>query len=367
MIRAGSVLLAIVFWAMSSAASQEPPLTALLDTYLKGDYDASVATAAAQDLGPMRLRFVQDVPVWISADSPNVGHRGAAAAAFLLELTYARLETDWFRLADLIEAVCVNLRRLGPPTTFERAWHTASIALAGRARARLWLLGEAATLPDQPVPQRALSRKPDAPPVHLMHGLERFPDDPHLQLARIVAWTWGRDDELIRNASDDAERAARRQRPTSSQQLAIAALRPLVNDPAVGDEAQLRTGQLQFAIGLYADALQSFERAGQRASSSVVRYLASFLSGRALEALQQPERALRAYQDALAMQPDAESAAVALASLQFVRDDREHALTLMQRTFDRPAKRADPGRLVGYGSYMHWPELRASLRAELQK
>jgi tetratricopeptide (TPR) repeat protein len=361
------VLLALGLWAVSSAAGQEPPLTALLDSYLKGDYDAAVAAAAARDLGPMRLRFVQDVPLWIGGDAPNAGRRGAAAAAFLLELTFARLETDWLRLADLIEAACVNLRRSGPPTTFELAWHRASVALAGRARARLWLLGEAATLPDQPVPQRPPSRKPDAPPAHLMHGLERFPDDPHLHLARIVAWTWGRDDELIRNVSDDSERAERRQRPKSSQQLAIGALRPLVDDPAVGDEAQLRTGQLQFAIGLYADALQSFERAGKQAGSPPVRYLASFLSGRVLEALQQPERAMRAYEDALAVQPDAESAAVALASLQFVRDDREHALTLMQRTFDRTATPTDPGRLVGYGSYMHWSELRAGLRAELQK
>ena len=169
------MLLALGLWPVSSAAGQEPPLTALLDSYLKGDYDAAVAAAAARDLGPMRLRFVQDVPLWIGGDAPNAGRRGAAAAAFLLELTFARLETDWLRLADLIEAACVNLRRSGPPTTFELAWHRASVALAGRARARLWLLGEAATLPDQPVPQNAPSRKLDAPPAHLMHGLERFP------------------------------------------------------------------------------------------------------------------------------------------------------------------------------------------------
>ncbi len=46
----------------------------------------------------------------------------------------------------------------------------------------------------------AAAAKNEPPQVtHLMHALERFPDDPQFQLSRVVAWTWGRDGEPIRN------------------------------------------------------------------------------------------------------------------------------------------------------------------------
>src|SRR5688572_5699883 len=77
-------------------------LTVLLDTYYAGNYEQAVAKAAAlPDLGPLRLRFVQDTPGWINADPANVDKRRAAVAAFLIELTTARLESDWGRLSDL--------------------------------------------------------------------------------------------------------------------------------------------------------------------------------------------------------------------------------------------------------------------------
>jgi hypothetical protein len=112
-------------------------VAAMLDTYYQGRYDEAIAKAAAlPDLGPFRLRFVQDSPVWVNADPAQIDRRRAAAAAFLLELTAARLESDWGRFADLIEWTCVQLRTTATPTEFEHAWHSASHALAGRIRSR---------------------------------------------------------------------------------------------------------------------------------------------------------------------------------------------------------------------------------------
>ena len=85
--------------------------------------------------------------------------RRAAVAAFLLELTHARLESDWLRLADLIEWMCLDLRAGRPAPEFERAWHQASVALAGRARARLWLLGEFAVPHQKPMRVSGNSRR----------------------------------------------------------------------------------------------------------------------------------------------------------------------------------------------------------------
>ena len=61
----------------------------------------------------------------------------------------------------------------------------------------------------------------------------------------------------------------------------------------------------------------------------------------------------------------AESATVALTSLQFMRDDRDAAVSAIERVFGRKPVAADPGRLMGYGSFMRWPDLKAAMRKAL--
>src|SRR5215207_3850890 len=107
--------LALVFGEGTRA--QGIDVVGMLGTYADGRYDEAVASAATlQDLSPFRLRFVQDTPRWVNADPARIEARSAVAAAFLLELTAARLETDWGRLADLIEYTSVQLRTTGPPS-----------------------------------------------------------------------------------------------------------------------------------------------------------------------------------------------------------------------------------------------------------
>jgi len=347
--------------------AQQPALAALLDTYLHGRYDEAVRQAAAiEDLGPLRVRFVQDVPGWVRRDPAAVEQRRAAAAAFLLELTRARLESDWGRLADLIEFECVDLRSGAVTPSFELAWHRASVALAGRARARLWLLGEYAVLSHQKPRQRPPNSKPDPNPKHLMHALERFPDDPQLQLARIVAWTWGRDQEPIRNTRERDEDDRRFfPRAATPQVEAVRALEALAANEAVGAEAVVRIAQMRLAMAQPKAALEAADQAAARGMAPQIRYLAALLAGRALEALDRPDEAARNYRTALEIVPRADSASIALGSLQFVRDDREHAVALFGQAFNPAPSIVDPGRLIGYGSFMHWPELQTALRAEL--
>jgi tetratricopeptide (TPR) repeat protein len=340
-------------------------LTSLLDAYYTGNYDEAVAKAAAlPDLGPLRLRFVQDTPAWINADPAKIDQRRAAAAGFLVELTGARLESDWGRLSDLIEWTCAQILRAGPPTAFERRWHMATTALAGRARVRLWLLGPYARLPHQ----KPLNRKPqkDDPPSprHLLHAIERFPDDPEFQLARVVAWTWGRDSEPIRNRGTDwRDNPNLQSRP--AQLEAVTAFLPLLEIPAVAAEAHLRTGMIFVTVGDHAAALRSFEAAQPVAQTSQLRYLSHFLAARSLEVLQRPDDAMAQYQRALDILPGAESGTIALASLLFTRDQADASISMINTSFEKHNTAADPGRLVGYGFYLHWPEIKAAMRAEL--
>ena len=344
-------------------------LKGLLDEYLKGDYDAAVLKAASvTDLGPLQLRFVQDVPAWIAADPEKAEARRAAAAALLIEFAAARYESDGYRFLDLIEWMCIQLRAAGPPTEFERVWHAASHALAGRSRSRTWMLGEYARLPQQK-PSTAKPSDPQHPPAeHLKHALERFPDDPHFQLSRLVAWTWGRDSEPMRNGGDRVREIIEgvNGRARSAPQLdAVVALEPLTKIPAVAAEAWVRTGIMQFVIGDFAAALKSFEAAQPVATETSMKYLAHFYAGRALEASSRTDSAIDEYRRALEIVPDAESATVAMTSLQFARDERDDAIAQINRVFNKRPGPPDPGRLVGYGSFIRFDKLKHDLRTSV--
>jgi len=343
-------------------------LTAILDTYYQGSYDEAVAGATAlPDPGPLRLQFVQRTPAWIAADPANAGKRRAVVAAFLVELAAARQETDWGRLSDLIEWTCTHvLRAGGPPAAFERSWHLATTALAGRARVRVWLLGPYARLPHQK--PRKPSKDDPPSPMHLLHAIERFPDDPQFQLARVIAWTWGRDNEPIRNLRRSwLDNPNLRQSSRPAQLEAITAYEPLLAVPAVAAEAWIRTGLVHITVSDHAAALKAFEAARPIAAATPLKYLSHFLAARSLEMLNRHDEAIVEYTNALAIVPAAESATVALASLQFLRGEHDASVALIDKTFAKTTTITDPGRLTGYGFYLHWPEIKAAMRAELEK
>ena len=360
--------LALVVFGLMTVQPQSFDLKAMLDVYARGDYDRAVQMAPA-DLGPLQLRFVQDGPAWINADPARADQRRAVVAAFLLELAEARYESDGHRFLDLVEWMCMQLRAAGPPTEFERAWHAASHALAGRSRSRTYLLGEYARLPHQK-PSTAKPSDPQHPPArHLMHALERFPDDPHFQLSRIVAWTWGRDGEPLRNAADRVRDAleGRGNGRVAPQMEARVALEPLMRIPEVAAEAHVRAGLIYFTVRDYAGAVREFEAAQPIATEPAMKYLAHFNAGRALEAASRIDSAIDEYRRALEIIPGAESATIAIAGLQFGRDEREEAIERIDSVFNHRPSGTDPGRLVGYGSFFRWPALRSALRAELPR
>ena len=93
---------------------------------------------------------------------------------------------------------------------------------------------------------------------------------------------------------------------------------------------------------------------------------AHWLLGRLREHEGKMEQAIAAYQQALAIIPDAESATIALTSLQFARDDRDAAVVAIDRVFNRKPGPPDPGRLMGYGTFLHWDDARSALRSEVR-
>ena len=93
---------------------------------------------------------------------------------------------------------------------------------------------------------------------------------------------------------------------------------------------------------------RTFESAQPLARDTALKYLAHFLAGRSLEVLQRQDEAIAQYQRALEIVPNAESATVALASLQFLRGEAEPAIAGINNTFAISAttdRSRTPGRL----------------------
>ena len=132
-------------------------------------------------------------------------------------------------------------------------------------------------------------------------------------------------------------------------------------------EALLRAGLVYFSVGDHGGALHRFTAAQPLASEPELKYLAHFLTGRAMEALDRHDEAIGQYRRALDIVPGAESAVVALASLQFLHNDRDASVSLIDRTFATPTRNTDPGRMIGYGYFLRWPAIQAAMRAELRR
>ena len=345
--------------APSAGRLQEPSTADVLDRYAAGRVqEAVMAVATIPNLTLFTARYPSEALAWVGTGDDAVRRR-RAAATFVLELTRSRLDSDWRLLRDIMEWTCADLRAAGPADDFERAWHDAALALAGRARDRIWLLGDVPYLPGQKPPRR---REGSESPAHLLHVAERLPESPSIRLEWIMAWTWGRDREPTRNV--EAGRIpvilGRRER----QLDAVAALKPLTDDPVVGAEASLRVAYLQFLLNDHPGALARASGVAAKSAPPAARYVAHVIAGRALEAMQQREPARGAYERALTVVPAAESASLALAALRLTSDDGADTSALIDRALVRTRDGDDPWRLFLYGSFRYWPDRLRALRTE---
>jgi tetratricopeptide (TPR) repeat protein len=350
-------------------ATDDISAAGLLDTYIGGRFDEAVATAAAiDDADDVRAAIEREAPAWIEAVPSDAARRQLAVAAFALEVTHARMERDWRKLWSILEWSCDLLRRSGPPTDRERTWHLAAIAVAGRARdfGRLVV--------DRPPPwTTAPARSLDIPTLrryagttgHLGHMLQRFPDEPRVLFATALLAVAPFEGEATRNPS----RAMTTDHAAMQQQgrlRALAFLNALRADPRLEAEAHVRAGHIHYAMGSYSSAL-GLERLAQRtAADSATKYLAHLFAGRIHLALRQPPEAAREFEHAIAIAPRAQSAILALSTLQATSDTTIPSLTLLRQSLDNRDRFADPWRLFGYGDYVRWPARQAAMREALR-
>jgi tetratricopeptide (TPR) repeat protein len=339
-------------------------VTPLLDLYLHNRSDEAIAGAAsARDAAQFAQALIKQGPGWIAAEAPHERRR-LAVAAFALEVTQARVETDWHLLFPLLEWSCQMFKTAGAPSEGERLWELGVISVGGRARdfGRLGLSPPQADAMLEQETLESLSAKHNRF-GHLSHAAERFPGDARILLAAAVAASARFDAEPTRNASDLARQAFEARRAERVHVLAL--FEPLRLRPEVAAEALMRAGHIHYDLGNLVPAL-SLERAAQQAAPPPdIAYLAHFIAGRILVDLHRLDEASAEFEAALKTRPRAQSAAFALAAMRASAPVSE-AAGLLRPALESHDAFDDPWRLYGYGDYLRWAEARAALRRALQ-
>jgi len=363
----------------SRSLPQEQATTALLNRYLAGDFESTVASVARRDDFDGLLKDLdQSGAAWADGGPPaERSRRALAAATFALESARVAADTgDWkwvqqIRLnapgtvhlpgmgnqassaADaiwwktppkLVEWGCALLRRDAEPSVDERIWHLAAVATVERAGDFEFLVGS---------PWEARGNVKDEF-EHLAHVIARFPDEPRFALAQAIAiefHTWRDGFRLARAAAFDPSDAIR-------------AFDHMSKDEAIGPEASLRLGYLRLRTNRVDDALSLFSHVQSVTRDRYLVYLAHYFSGQALEQRNRPGDAEREFRSALATVPRAQSATLALAALLVRSSHSTEAAALVDGSLTTPLAE-DPWRGYESADDRFWPALITRLHADI--
>ena len=189
----------VVGVALAHPAPQVLSASALLEIYSGGAYDEALAAVANITDFPA---FAADLkvmgPAWTPASAPaSVPRRQAVLAAFALEAARTRVVVEesgrpspsrqWPAARELVEWACGNLRGAKTvPDEIVRLWLLASMSLALSAHDWVFLSQVPQTLKQTEFGAR-LAREHGSNTQHLRHARERFPDEPRLRLAEVLA------------------------------------------------------------------------------------------------------------------------------------------------------------------------------------
>lgn len=334
-----------------------PTVVDLLERYDRGDHDGAVsAFRNAQDARALARQLDRSAELWAARPgSPDtVERRRLVAAVFALELASLRRDTYFDFLREAIEKACARLRQ-GRTTAAERLWHLAVVAIASGAKDKALILGEA------PSWAREVVSGGSRYFAHADHAARRFPDEARFRFAEAVVADFPGLVEPNRDAPSVVNAIAKERGLRSIQ-----ALKPFLDDPAVGAEAHLRTGHLYYCLANPRTAASHFQTALQRSHDPYIQYLSHFFVGRMFETSGRRVDAATAYRNALSVLPQTQSATMALAATLFLDQKPNEAYELLDASFTAQHRPVDPWRVFAHGDHRFLPQLVAELRAHIR-
>ena len=342
------VSLCIAFASLTSRA-QAPAAPApglspaeAISLYARGEFDAAVERLETRNL--LVRQFTRALDAWVAqGDAAALPRRKRVAAAFALD-------AGWHATRRLFNVSGTNADPWNAePSDIEKwrfAYNRAQPVLAE------WVVGQLApSKPESLDGLLTLAAVGFAQDGHAWYRLDEvlvpqarklLGDLPRLRLAAAIART-NRDLGTLRVYTWLARIGALRDDtpPNGAARRiggAIKVFIPLLSEPAVAAEVELRIGYLELRHRQWASALARFESARLNSTDAVVRATADYFAGWVHEQLGQSTEAIEAYRRAHAFTPVMRNLTTRLSSLLFLRGERSEAFELLDAALNaRPA------------------------------
>jgi len=186
----------------------------------------------------------------------------------------------------------------------------------------------------------------DSAMLFVPHAVERCPAEARLHLANAIV----SEQQWLRGTAGTDEEAGILRRYEQA-----------IKFQETSDEARMRAAWFLCRTGKLDQALALIDRPAPTTDRHV-QYLTDLVRGQILRALNRPDAAASAFQAALTTWPGAQSARVALMTLQLTRGDRQQAAALAEAAESTPPDEFDPWWTYWLGDYRVYPSILAKLR-----
>ncbi len=296
-----------------------PNVQALADLYDHGEPAFQKGLSQTQDLAAVVRDFRASDQPW--PDAPR------RTAVFALELAIAALRSDNRYARDeggrLLAEYNTRVRMPEGPDAFECSWlWTEVAALEGLFMA-------------------------DSAMLFVPRAVERCPGEGRLHLAQALV----SEQQWLRGTAGDNQEAQILQRYEQA-----------IKFQETAAEAKMRAAWFLCRTGKLDQALALVDKPLPPGTDRYVQYLTELVRGQILRAQNRPDDAARAFRTASSTWPGAQSARVALMTLQLTRGERQEAGSLAEATETAPADQFDPWWTFWLGDYRGYPAIIAKLR-----
>lgn len=368
----GLVVATAVVTALSAQSGAPPARLSVQDAvvhYARGDFERAV-----RDLDTERLYvapFTRALDQWIAeGDQSADPRRRTVAVAFAIEAVWAATRTVWnerelnldswkritpddserrlMTSADaqgrVVSWAVDNLPKTGPLQSLERTLWLAALGVAEDGRA--WHRVHHDIVP---------------------HALERLPAEPRLRLADVLARTNRALGALRQGQFSNRRHDVLRHEPSSGGIAdAITMFEPLLADPALAGEVELRIGYLELRRDKWPSAIARFDAAREKTTEPALRVAADYFGGWVYEQQHRPDDAIVAYRRALAIAPETRNLSVRLSALLYLRNEREEAYRILDRGVNVRPVPVDPLVMLERADARFVRDWFASIRRALQ-
>lgn len=274
--------------------------------------------------------------VWTATRTPDdaINHRldGEDPTGFQNSAKFAWQKTSlrsWKAVFPIIGWACTLVPHAGSVEPWERDWWHASVAILEDAQAWRALGG------GEKDPRAEAVFAPAARELvegHLAHARARVGDVAWIRMADALSRTSA---VLLHDQHDDpwitADHVLRdeRERHVDAVGRAVKAIKPLLEDPELAAEANVRLGRLELRLHHWATALQYFDRARAATRDSWLLGVTDYLAGWAHEQSGHLSDAVLAYRRAREHAPQSRNLIVRLSALLYEQGDRVEAYALL--------------------------------------